>query len=95
MPMLLERAMLACRLCGWVHYAMTAEEKAESDRVLERYNLTAAERSAYESSFRQCLRCEAPATELRDAEERDCARAFGRIVTPVLLEDARGARRPA
>ena len=80
--------MLACRVCGWVHYAMTAEEKAESDRAIVRYNLTAAEWSAYESSFRQCLRCEAPATELRDAEERDLARAVGRIVTPVLVEEA-------
>jgi hypothetical protein len=80
--------MLACRLCGWVHYGMTAEEKAENDRALERYKLTAAERSAYESSFRQCLRCEAPATELRGAEERDYARAFGQIVTPVLVEGA-------
>jgi hypothetical protein len=71
---------------------MTAAEKAEKDRALQRYDLTAAEWSAYESSWRQCLRCEAPASELRDAEESDLARAIGHIVTPVLVEEARESR---
>jgi hypothetical protein len=79
--------MFACRACGWVHYAMTAEEKARNDSVLRRYNLTADEWFAYESSFRQCLRCEAPASELRDACERELARAAGHVVTPVLIEE--------
>jgi hypothetical protein len=93
-PMRLERQpwMLSCRMCGWVHYAMTAAEKAQKDRALQRYDLTAAEWSAYESSWRQCLRCEAPASELRDAEESDLARAIGHIVTPVLVEEARESR---
>ncbi len=30
--------MLACDVCGRVHYAMTANEKAQSDRAFERYN---------------------------------------------------------
>jgi hypothetical protein len=80
--------MLSCRVCGWVHYAMTAAEKADKDRALQRYDLTAAEWLAYESSYRQCLRCEAPASELRNAEERDLARAAGHIVTGVLVEEA-------
>jgi hypothetical protein len=81
--------MLACGACGWVHYAMTAGEKAQNDRALEPYNLTAAESRIYESEFRQCLRCEAPASEFRDAREPDLARAAGHIVTPVLADDAR------
>ena len=36
--------MLACDVCGWVHSAMTANEKAQSDHALERYNLSASER---------------------------------------------------
>ncbi len=80
------RQLLACRLCGWVHYAMTAEEKAVSDRLIERYQLSTAERQTYEAAFRQCLRCEAPVSELRPAQERDLARAEGHLVTPVLVE---------
>ena len=41
---LIGRRMLACDVCGWVHYAMTANEKAQSDHALERYNLSASER---------------------------------------------------
>jgi len=65
---------------------MTAEEKAASDRSLERYHLSEAERLVYESAFRQCLRCESPASEFRAAEERDLARAEGHLVTPVFVE---------
>ncbi len=80
------RKLLACQVCGWVHYAMTAEEKAANDRSLERYHLTPSERAIYEAAFRQCLRCESPASAFRVAEERDLARAAGHIVTPVLPE---------
>ncbi len=82
------RRMLACADCGWVHYAMAAAEKADGDRALERYNLTLAERLAYESAFRQCLRCESPVSEFREAGESDLARAANHLVTPVLADDA-------
>ena len=82
---LLERRFVTCRVCGWVHYAMTLEEKASSDRFLERYQLTEAERLTYESAFRQCLRCESPASEFSAAEEADLQRAAGHLVTPVLV----------
>jgi hypothetical protein len=79
--------MLACDVCGWVHYAMTANEKAQSDRALEGYNLSASERFACESSFRQCLRCEAPLSEFREARESELARVAGHLVTPVLADE--------
>jgi hypothetical protein len=82
------RRMLACVACGWVHYAMTAAEKVDGDRKLERYKLSLAERMAYESAFRQCLRCEAPVGEFREAQESDLARAASHLVTPVLADDA-------
>ena len=83
---LLGRRFLTCRACGWVHYVMTAEEKATNDRVLERYQFSEAERLIYESAFRQCLRCESPASEFRAAEEPDLAQAEGHLVTPVFVE---------
>src|SRR5215467_5973678 len=46
------RRFLTCRECGWVHYVMTTEEKAASDRLIERYQLSEAERLIYESAFR-------------------------------------------
>jgi hypothetical protein len=82
------RRMLACGVCGWIHYAMTAQEKAQSDHSLERYNLSAAESVVYESAFRQCLRCEAPVTYFREARESELTRAAGHLVTPVLSDDA-------
>jgi hypothetical protein len=81
------RRFLVCGICGWVHYTMTAEEKAAHDRTLERYQLDWPERRTYESAYRQCLRCEAPADVFRTAGERDLARAAGHLVTPVLLDD--------
>jgi hypothetical protein len=89
---LTNRRFLSCRECGWVHYVMTAEEKATSDRFLERYQLTAKERFLYESAFRQCLRCETPADGFRIAEEADLARATGHVVTPVLVEAVVGTQ---
>lgn len=83
---LINRRFLSCRACGWVHYVMTAEEKATSDRFLERYQLTAKERFLYESAFRQCLRCETPADGFRMAEEADLARTTGHVVTPVFVD---------
>ena len=78
------RKLLACGTCGWVHYVMSAEEKVAQDRAIERYHLDPAERLTYEAAFRQCLRCESPLSEFRDAIERDLNRALGHIVTPVL-----------
>ncbi|SRR5713101_1634859 len=83
---LLDRRFLTCRECGWVHYVMTAEEKAASDRLLERYHLSEAERRIYESAFRQCLRCESPASEFGTAAEADLAQAANHLVTPVFVE---------
>jgi len=83
-----DRKLLACGACGWVHYAMTFEEKLTNDRRLARYNLTPAEQLACQSAYRQCLRCEAPAGEFRAAEERDLARAASHLVTPVMLDNS-------
>ena len=84
--LLLNRRFLTCPECGWVHYAMTQEEKAANDHFLTRYQLTDKERSLYESAYRQCLRCEAPASGFRAAEETDLARAAGHMVTPICVE---------
>ena len=83
--MLFDRRFVACRECGWVHYVMTSEEKAVSDRFLERYQLSETERYLYESAFRQCLRCESPADEFRAANEDDMQRAADHIVTPIFV----------
>jgi uncharacterized membrane protein len=91
---LVGRQLLACRQCGWVHYVMTAAEKAASDRVLARYQLSEAERRTYESAFRQCLRCEAPASEFATAAEQDLARAAGHVVTPVYVDAEVGTQEP-
>jgi len=69
---------------------MTAEEKAASDRFLERYQLSEAERRIYESAFRQCLRCESPASKFSAAAEVDLARAANHVVTPVFVENEVG-----
>jgi len=82
------RKLIACGECGWVHYAMTVEEKLALDRGLSRYNLTAAEQFLYESAYRQCLRCESPVGGFREARERDLARAAGHLVTPVLMDNS-------
>lgn len=80
------RRFLTCRDCGWVHYVMTAEEKAVSDRLVERYQLSETEQYIYESAFRQCLRCESPASEFGAAREADLVRAAGHLVTPVFVD---------
>jgi hypothetical protein len=71
---------------------MTPEEKTASDRLIERYQLNEMERHIYESAFRQCLRCESPASEFRAAEEGDLAQAEGHLVTPVFVEAAVGTQ---
>jgi len=83
-----DRKFIACGGCGWVHYAMTGEEKLALDRGLSRYNLTPAEQYFFESAYRQCLRCEAPVGGFREAQERDFARAAGHVVTPVLIDNS-------
>lgn len=86
---LLHRRFLRCGVCGWLHYVMTPEEKEENDRLLarltERYHLTAQERELYEAAFRQCLRCEAPASTFQAAQDPDLERMEGDIVTPVFV----------
>lgn len=75
---------------------MTPEEKEENDRALarltERYQLTAQERELYEAAFRQCLRCEAPASTFRAAQALDLERMEGDIVTPVFVEPEVGTQ---
>ena len=89
-PILTDRRLLACPKCGWVHYAMTPVEKAESDEELaylsRRYELSLEEQELYESAYRQCLRCESSADEFRAARERDLGRAEGHSVTPVFVQ---------
>lgn len=87
---LLDRRFLTCRVCGWVHYVMTPEEKATNDRLLARYHFSETERLVYESAFQQCLRCESPADEFRAAEEYDLARAASHLVTPVFVHASVG-----
>ena len=79
--------LLACGSCGWVHYAMTFEEKRAIDRGLARYNLTPAEHLLHESAYRQCVRCESPVGGFRATAEHDLVRAAGHLVTPVLIDD--------
>jgi hypothetical protein len=83
---LTNRKLLACGICGWVHYAMTEDEKSDLDGALGRYQLGEHERQIYEAEFRQCLRCESPTSVFRQATEADVGRALGHIVTPVLVE---------
>lgn len=86
MPKILtNRKLLACGTCGWVHYAMTEDEKADLDGALVRYHLSDHEREIYEAEFRQCLRCESPASVFRQPTETEVGRASGHIVTPVLV----------
>lgn len=82
---LIERTLLVCATCGWVHYAMTEDEKADLDGALVRYHLSDHERAIYEAEFRQCLRCESPVSAFRQATQGDVSRALGHIVTPVLV----------
>jgi hypothetical protein len=82
---LTNRKLVACGTCGWVHYAMTENEKADLDGALVRYELNESEREIYEAEFRQCLRCESPTSVFRQATEADVTRALGHIVTPVLV----------
>jgi hypothetical protein len=82
---LIDRKLVVCGACGWVHYAMTEDEKADFDGALVRYQISEHEREIYEAEFRQCLRCESPVTVFRQASEGDVARALGHIVTPVLV----------
>jgi hypothetical protein len=82
---LFNRKLLACGTCGWVHYAMNEDEKADLDGALVRYQLNERERQIYEAEFRQCLRCESPVSIFRQATESDVARAVGHTVTPVLI----------
>jgi hypothetical protein len=82
---LINRKLLVCGTCGWVHYAMTKDEKIDLDGTLVRYHLSEHEREIYEAEFRQCLRCESPVSFFKQANETDVARAQGHMVTPVLL----------
>jgi hypothetical protein len=87
---LLGRRFLTCSVCGWVHYAMTPEEKTVIDQLPQRYRFSAAELALYESTYRQCLRCESPAADFRDAADSDMARAEGHLVTPVFVDPEAG-----
>ena len=88
-PRLIDRRLLACPRCGWLHYAMTWAETQENARQLayltRRYGLSPAEQALYAAAYRQCLRCESPAASFRAAREHDLDRAAGHLVTPVLV----------
>ncbi len=64
---------------------MSEDEKAALDGALTRYQLSEHEREIYEAGFRQCLRCESPASGFKRATEGEIARALGHILTPVLV----------
>jgi len=84
------RSLIACAQCGWVHYAMTAEEKlaaeAEKSTLAQRYHMSREEVDLLELSLRRCLRCESPAASFRRADPEDIARAESHLVTPIYLE---------
>jgi hypothetical protein len=86
---LIGRRLMACAQCGWVHYAMTLEEKlsadAEANRLAQRYRMNQQEAGLLESALRQCLRCESPAMDFRPAAPEDVAHAEGHIVTPIYV----------
>ena len=69
---------------------MTVAEKRASDQLADRYQMTVHERLLLQSTYRQCLRCESPASDFRVAGARDVARAKGHLVTPVFFEDEAG-----
>jgi hypothetical protein len=83
------RSLVACVECGWVHYAMTPEEKqaaeAEAFQMAERYRMTRDEIFLLELSMRRCLRCESASAGFRQAAPDDLAQAEGHIVTPVYI----------
>lgn len=85
---LVDRILVACRVCGWVHYLMTTAEKAVHDRSLMRYRLGPSEWKAYELEFRQCLRCESPSQMFRSATAQEVSNALDHIVTPIIIEAA-------
>ena len=93
---LTDRRFVACSKCGWVHYVMTVAEKVANDqllnRLIDRYQFSAAEQLLYESTYQQCLRCESPAREFRAAQEHDLDRAEGHIVTPIFVEPEVGTQ---
>jgi hypothetical protein len=91
---LIGRRLMACAQCGWVHYAMTIEEKlsadAEAIRLAQRYRMNEQEVGLMESARRVCLRCESPAMAFRPAAPDDVAHAEGHIVTPIYVESDQG-----
>ncbi len=87
------RLLLTCPRCGWVHYAMTTEEMRTTQRLAERYQMTSFELGLLQSAHSQCLRCESPASDFRQATESDLALADRHLVTPVYLKSLPGNRR--
>ena len=87
------RLLLTCSRCGWVHYVMTAEEMRTTQGLAQRYQMTSFERGLLLSAYRQCMRCESPASDFRLASESDLAPADGHLVTPVYVESLPGRER--
>ena len=81
----IDRTLVVCHVCGWVHYLMTDAEKRANDQSIARYELNAREREAYELEFRQCLRCETSSAMFRTATREEIDRALNHTVTPVLV----------
>jgi hypothetical protein len=69
---------------------MTEAEKQACEQLAERYQMTVDERLLLQSTYRQCLRCESPASDFRVAADSDVARAKGHLVTPVFVEEEAG-----
>jgi hypothetical protein len=61
--------------------------------LAQRYQMTSFECGLVESAYRQCLRCESPASDFRMATESDLALADGHLVTPVYVESLPGTKR--
>jgi hypothetical protein len=87
---LMNRRVLTCPECSWVHYVMTTAEKVANDVGIERYHLDEVERQVYESAWRQCVRCEAPAREFCATSEGDLAHPGRRALGDAPLRRGRG-----
>jgi hypothetical protein len=72
---------------------MTAEEMRTTQDLAQRYQMTTFERGLLQSAYKQCLRCESPASDFRLATESDLAPADRHLVTPVYVERLPGTKR--
>jgi hypothetical protein len=76
--------LLACEGCGWVHYAMSDDERAGLNSAFIRYRFSKHEQETCEAGFQRCVRCESSASGFRQANKADIERALNHLITPVL-----------